>query len=490
MSQHAKKRKISKIDSILISIFSIIGIIALLSWSWLLLYNPFISDRAGLFIRGHLSRIFTASEYIDELESANSSNQQTSDNNQDQDVLGPEGSIDKKNQSEDTPESADEKPTIRLQIYEGPVYSASDDSCSYIVIALVTGKPSPAVKFSKDDSLGSLGSDKSKISLKRNLRTYTLTATASNSLGTVMDSITLNWGCNSSPQISEIKLSSDIIYVNKQYEITAVASDPDRDTITYKWSVGGGSLEDDSMQTVKWNTPSESGDYEIKIIVKDSSGANTAKTISVYVGDVEAPETTQATSPPPTATTEPPATAATTEPPAATTTTGPQQDNFNLSKKTDEGGYLEYGGKTYPGGNVYAGDSTNNKPCMGFISFDITGLSGKTVVSASLTFSGAAVHDNPLSYLDSLWINVVEWGAGPIVQGDFYLMGVAVQSFTDPSITCSTETLKSELQKAINAGKSRFQIRVHFSGPCTDNDSKQDGWEYAQANINLNATVR
>jgi len=482
MALHSKKKKISKIDKILISIFSITGIIALLSWSWLLLYNPFISYKAEFFIKHHLSRFFIAS-----VRSEDSSSSSQTDKTQDSSFLGPEGSIENDSQFSESSESGadlkkeDQKPAIRLQIYEGPVYSASDDSCSYIIIAIVTGKPLPSVQFSKDESNGSLGEHKAKISLKRNMRTYTLTATASNYLGTVMDSITLNWGCKSSPQISEIRLSSDVVYVNAQYEIAAIASDPDGDVLTYKWSVSGGSLEDDSLQTVKWNTPSKSGDYEVKVIVRDSSGADSAKTISVYVGDVEAPETTQST--------PPPATTATTESPP-TTTTEPQQSNFNLTKKTDEGGYLEYGGQTYPGGNVYAGDSDNNRPCMGFISFDITGLSGKTVLSAALTFSGASVHDNPLSYLDSLWINIVEWGAEPIVQSDFNLVGVAVQSFTNPSITCSSETLKSELQKAINAGKSRFQIRVHFSGLYTDNDNRKDGWEYTQASINLNITVR
>ena len=481
MAKHVKRKKTERINKILIPVFSILGLLLLVSWSWTLLYNPLISTKAEFFIKAHLSKIFIASDNTNTLDSTDSSTLHSTDTEK-EDALGPEGSQNKKSTSDNTSESTDKRPTIKLQIYEGPVYSAADDSCSYVVKALVTGKPSPAIKFSKDDSSGSLGTDKAKINLKRNMRTYTLTATASNYLGTVMDSITLNWGCNSSPQVSEVKLSSDIIYVSKQYEITAVASDPDGDELTYKWTVDGGSLENDNLQTVKWNSPSKSGDYEVKVIVKDSSGAETAKTISVYVGDVKSLETTQLTSPPTTTTT--------TEPPATTTTTEPQQDNFNLIKKTDEGGYLEYGGQTYPGGNVYAGDSENNKPCMGFISFDITGLSGKTVVSAELTFSSAAVYDNPLSYLDSSWVNVVEWGAEPIVQGDFNLTGIAIQSFTNPAISCSAQSLKAELQNAVNAGKQRFQIRVHFSGPYTDNDGKKDGWEYSQSDINLNVTVR
>ncbi len=123
---------------------------------------------------------------------------------------------------------------------------------------------------------------------------------------------------------------------------------------------------------------------------------------------------------------------------------------------------------------------------MGFISFDITGLAGKTINAATLTLSSAAIQGDPLAYLDSFWINVVDWGAEPITQNDFNLTGIAIQSFNSSNITCTADKLKSELQKAINSGKSRFQIRVHFAGPYTDNDSSRDGWEYTQSNINLN----
>jgi len=86
-------------------------------------------------------------------------------------------------------------PTINLEIYEGPTYSAGDNICYYRVRAIVTGNPEPAVFFSKDDSGGVWGPLKTQINLTRNILNYTLTATAKNSAGQAMDSITLNWGC-------------------------------------------------------------------------------------------------------------------------------------------------------------------------------------------------------------------------------------------------------------------------------------------------------
>jgi hypothetical protein len=86
-------------------------------------------------------------------------------------------------------------PTITLEIFEGPTYSAGDDICYYRVRATVTGDPTPTVSFSKDDSGGVWGSLKTQINLTRNTPNYTLTAMATNSAGQAMNSITLTWGC-------------------------------------------------------------------------------------------------------------------------------------------------------------------------------------------------------------------------------------------------------------------------------------------------------
>ena len=91
--------------------------------------------------------------------------------------------------------AASSVPTIKLEIFEGPTYSAGDDICYYRVKATVTGDPAPTVSFSKDDSGGVWGSLKTQINLKRNTPNYTLTAMATNSAGQAMNSITLNWGC-------------------------------------------------------------------------------------------------------------------------------------------------------------------------------------------------------------------------------------------------------------------------------------------------------
>jgi hypothetical protein len=459
---------------------AILLVFALISWSWLLLLSPGISKYAEPFINKYLNGMMGQKQVavtapVDGDKHSDAAVKETDPGQH----AG--GAIDEEPDPDNDMASAEEtgdKLSIRLQIYEGPLYSAADDTCYYRIAAVVTGNPKPEVKFSRDDSRGNAGPAATQINLKRNATTYTLTATASNVNGTVMDSMTLSWGCNASPVITEMKLSSDIIYVSKQYDVSVTASDPEGNAISYKWTVSGGSLDNDSLQNVKWTTPSKPENYEVKVEITDSMGAKSAKTISVYVGSANAPETTAKQTAP--ETTSPETTAA--------TTTEPSEQSINLGKKTEEGGYIEYGGQTYAAGNIYAGDSAGNKPCAGFISFDIGSLSGKNVKSAKLTFSSGTVQGKPLEYLDAFWINIVEWGERPIAQKDFRLAGVAVQSFAGPGIACTADKLKSELQKAINDGNSRFQIRVHFAGPYTDNDDTRDGWEYLQQNINLKVT--
>ena len=228
------------------------------------------------------------------------------------------------------------------------------------------------------------------------------------------------------------------------------------DDLIYSWSVSGGSLEEASLNPVKWNTPDDPGDYTISVSVTDGAGNTSETSITVYVGTIVV-----------------------------------NQDpvDINLPGKENEGGYIEFGGGTFTGGDIYSGDSDNNKPCSGFISFDISSLAGKTVGAASLTFNNSSVSGDPLSFFESLWINVLDWGAEPINQNDFSLSGIPVASYDTPNITCNVSKLTEELQKAINAGKSRFQIRIHFSGPYTDDDNSSDGWKYTQANVNMNATI-
>ena len=244
---------------------------------------------------------------------------------------------------EQTTEGTEEEktpPAIELQIYEGPIYSSSDNVCYYRIKALVTGNPSPDVEFSRDDSGGAWGEYKVQVNLNSPNDSYTLVATATNSEGSDSDSITLDWGCpveeNNDPEVVFSQSIGKHYYTSRKYNFSAVASDIDGDVLTYSWSVSGGSIDDNSVNPISWTTPSIEGDYDVTVTVDDGRGGTATKTKSVKIYKL-----------------------------------------YELSVPIieSEGGFVELDVRTYPGGFIYAGDSDNNKPCKGFMSFDITAVS-------------------------------------------------------------------------------------------------------------------
>jgi hypothetical protein len=122
------------------------------------------------------------------------------------------------------------------------------------------------------------------------------------------------------------------------------------------------------------------------------------------------------------------------------------------------------------------------------MSFDISGLSGKTIQDASLSMTPEQVWGDP-TFLGSLWIDSVDWGSGALAMADFNITPyTAIQSFNNPEITCTNTKLKTEIQKAINDGKTRFRIRIRFTTPGTDSDHQWDGWDYLIEDVVLRVT--
>ena len=178
-----------------------------------------------------------------------------------------------------------EAPTIKLEIYEGPTYSPADNVCYYRIKASVTGNPVPTIAFSKDDSDRTLGTSRCQINLYDSTETYTLIAKATNSEDYATDSITLSWGCeleNQNPVISEITVMGTK-YISRTYGLGVSASDPDGDSLTYNWTVTGGTIDDTSAQNINWTTPSTYGNYIISVTVSDGKGGEDSKSEDIYV---------------------------------------------------------------------------------------------------------------------------------------------------------------------------------------------------------------
>jgi hypothetical protein len=436
-------------------------------------------------------------------------------------------------------------PTIELKIYEGPTFSAADGVCYYKLEAVVKGNPNPLVAFSKDDSNGVWGSKKVQVNLHAG-ESYTLTATATNSEGKATASKNLTYGCaegaNKTPSVGEITISNPGPVTDATYAVSVVASDPDGDILAYKWSVSSGTLANSIINPANWKTPAAAGECTINLSVTDGKGHTVNKTKKVQVLQVP-PEifikrivaiadkvilnlpnllfaelndysqeasliwVWKASS----------GTIKVTK--ARTVTWTPEKEgenevtaeirnekgellssktetfmviplhtvDLNLTKVESEGGFIEQGGSVFPGGNLYAGDSNNNKRCTGLVSFDISGLAGVVVKSAEASFLISQGWGNPLGFAQYLSLTSYYWGPRTIRNGDDIASGEVLQTFEPATFACFSEELRGALQDAIDEGRPRFQMRINFAGgPSTNNDNSWDGWEYPQNNIKLN----
>ncbi|MBM3710476.1 MAG: PKD domain-containing protein [Actinobacteria bacterium] len=185
-------------------------------------------------------------------------------------------------EEETTSEEEAIAPTIALVIYMGPIYSPADGVCYYRVQANVTGTPAPTIVWSRSDSGTAWGPNRVQINLHSPMETYTLIATATNPAGSQTARITLSWGCNRPPTVHEITLMGDHI-INTDYTVSAYATDPDGDVLTYQWSVTGGSIANPNINPMIWTTPSTPGFYDITVTANDGRGGTDSLTETVEV---------------------------------------------------------------------------------------------------------------------------------------------------------------------------------------------------------------
>ena len=89
-------------------------------------------------------------------------------------------------------DTAQNLPTLKIFISEGPTVIQENELCYYRVKAIVTGNPVPVVKFSKDDSSGAWGGNIAQVNIIKG-ESYNLVVTATNPSGTVTKTINLSW---------------------------------------------------------------------------------------------------------------------------------------------------------------------------------------------------------------------------------------------------------------------------------------------------------
>lgn len=90
-------------------------------------------------------------------------------------------------------------------------------------------------------------------------------------------------GCSESndpPSTPMITPSTTVINAGGQVGLTAMATDPDGDMITYDWQATGGSFPTTSGNAVFWVAPTVAGTYTITVNAKDSQGTSSGISVN------------------------------------------------------------------------------------------------------------------------------------------------------------------------------------------------------------------
>ena len=234
-------------------------------------------------------------------------------------------------------------------------------------------------------------------------------------------------------------------YIGLEYTISAAATDIDGDSISYSWSVDGGSLNNPNVNPVKWKMPGNAGSYNITVAVDDGNGGQDEKTETVEVL-------------------------------AMLSVILPQIPG---------GGHIQEGGPVKVNQGPIAGDSLQDRPYRGFLNFDISSLAGKEVISAEMEFNDYAINGDPYPLIEKIWVESVYWGTDDIKLGDYGIPGDLLGEYDIPAFTCSSQALVDELNQAITDGHDKFQIRLRHKGYSTDHDGMPDYIIYGLVKFNV-----
>ena len=322
-----------------------------------------------------------------------------------------------------------EVPTLKLEIYDGPIYSESDDMCYYKVEAIVSGIPKPEVTFSDDDNINSLSSERVEVGVEVG-DSYTLTVTATNSAGDATATIILEGECNKeAPNVEE-----------------AEEEPPDENTTD----------KEEEEVSEESTTKEEGTGSESETAEEEDTGDNiTEGVVKSPAPDDDVAETT-----------------------IDTPVTEPETEMYRISIPASESmsGMLGQSGSVRHGTSpILIGDSTIGTAFKGYLSFDIRSLHGADVQDAVLTFQYIGRTNDPEIFATSIIVKVFDYGDS-IDASDYRVGGVNLTSIPihETSWEVDSDILKDELQKVLDdRNNDYFQLKLGLNA-ITDGDDVID----------------
>jgi hypothetical protein len=175
--------------------------------------------------------------------------------------------------------------------------------------------------------------------------------------GTAQASVTIKVSANHPPVITSLTAAPAALSFASRTTITAIASDPDGDSLQYKWDDGNAGIISGVGNTISWTSPSKNGNFSIFVTVSDGKGAQTKQEIVIPVASSSGTQT--------------------------------------ISLMKQESGTVSSDGNRDT--SLYkAGDDDQNIGYRAFFSFNIFQLQGMEIKQARLKFiGGKVVGDDP-----------------------------------------------------------------------------------------------
>jgi outer membrane protein OmpA-like peptidoglycan-associated protein len=85
------------------------------------------------------------------------------------------------------------------------------------------------------------------------------------------------------PPTVEARCEPCTVEVGRTSTITAVAQDPDGDTLTYRWTVPSGTLQNPSDRQTLWTAPQQEGPVQATVTVNDGKGGTASANVTLQV---------------------------------------------------------------------------------------------------------------------------------------------------------------------------------------------------------------
>lgn len=148
-----------------------------------------------------------------------------------------------------------------------------------------------------------------------------------------------------------------------------------------------------------------------------------------------------------------------------TVTVNPAPHTVTLDTVPGETGQVVQTGGSGP--SLYVGDVYSNIGSRGFMSYNISGLAGKTVTEAKLVFPGPDIDGTPFADLGGLWIGRTSYTWPPP-----YAPPATAMTGTQWSMPAQI-IITPFVAPEVSGGAPRFQVTLHFNAN-TNGDGQTD----------------